>query len=152
MSCSTSRKSLSKAACLRIQKELMEWEASPPPGFKHKVSDDLQSWVVEVVGAPGTLYASETYQLQLDFPENYPMEAPQVIFLHPAPMHPHIYNILYDSWTAAMTVSSICVSILSMLSSSPAKQRPANDKRYVRNCRFGRSPKETRWLFHDEKV
>ncbi|KAF3785156.1 putative ubiquitin-conjugating enzyme E2 16 [Nymphaea thermarum] len=128
MSCSTSRKSLSKAACLRIQKELMEWEASPPPGFKHKVSDDLQSWVVEVVGAPGTLYESETYQLQLDFPENYPMEAPQVIFLHPAPMHPHIYSnghicldILYDSWTAAMTVSSICVSILSMLSSSPAK-------------------------------
>jgi len=36
-------------------------------------------WVIEVGGAPGTLYSNETYQLQVDFPENYPMEAPQVI-------------------------------------------------------------------------
>lgn len=36
----------------------------------------------------------------------------------------HLWNsadILYDSWSPAMTVSSICISILSMLSSSPAK-------------------------------
>ena len=38
-------------------------------------------WVIEVTGAPGTLYANETYQLQVDFPENYPMEAPQVLLL-----------------------------------------------------------------------
>jgi ubiquitin-conjugating enzyme E2 W len=83
--------------------------------------------VIEVTGAAGTLYAGETYQLQVDFPEHYPMEAPQVrfsqqrlhiqfmiissivlcslhligrlhhfcfqvIFLNPAPMHPHIYS------------------------------------------------------------
>lgn len=35
-------------------------------------------WVIEVGGAEGTLYAGETYQLQVDFPEHYPMEAPQV--------------------------------------------------------------------------
>lgn len=35
-------------------------------------------WVIEVNGAPGTLYAGEMYQLQVDFPEHYPMEAPQV--------------------------------------------------------------------------
>ncbi|PWZ21218.1 hypothetical protein Zm00014a_032761 [Zea mays] len=139
-------------------------------------------WVVDVAGAPGTLYTGETYKLQVDFSEHYPMEAPQVIFLHPAPMHPHIYSnghiclgivvnfyspkmelvtftvpfvfgyILYDSWSPAMTVSSICISILSMLSSSPAKQRPADNDRYVRNCRNGRSPKETTWWFHDDTV
>lgn len=87
--------------------------------------------MIEVSGAPGTLYANETYQLQVDFPEHYPMEAPQVcfpynpllfffwvyvlkllfpivyilifwfhmlccgeqvIFLNPAPLHPHIYS------------------------------------------------------------
>ncbi|GKU90001.1 hypothetical protein SLEP1_g4059 [Rubroshorea leprosula] len=39
-----------------------------------------------------------------------------------------------------------------MLSSSTVKQRPADNDRYVKNCRNGRSPKETRWWFHDDKV
>ncbi|XP_031741252.1 pentatricopeptide repeat-containing protein At2g03380, mitochondrial-like [Cucumis sativus] len=37
-------------------------------------------WVIEVNGALGTLCANETYQLQVDFPEHYPMETPQVIY------------------------------------------------------------------------
>ncbi|KAJ6736787.1 UBIQUITIN-CONJUGATING ENZYME E2 [Salix viminalis] len=169
-SSTTTRKALSKIACNRLQKELVEWQVNPPTGFKHKVTDNLQRWVIEVIGAPGTLYTNETYQLQVDFPEHYPMEAPQVIFLHPAPLHPHIYSnghicldsktliiarkhdILYDSWSPAMTVSSVCISILSMLSSSTVKQRPEDNDRYVKNCRNGRSPKETRWWFHDDKV
>uniref|UniRef100_A0A0D3FMG7 UBC core domain-containing protein n=3 Tax=Oryza TaxID=4527 RepID=A0A0D3FMG7_9ORYZ len=107
-SSSPSRKVLSKIACNRLQKELAEWQVNPPSGFKHKVTDNLQRWVIEVAGAAGTLYAGETYQLQVDFPEHYPMEAPQ--------------------------------------------QRPADNDRYVRNCRNGRSPKETRWWFHDDKL
>ncbi|RVW51736.1 putative ubiquitin-conjugating enzyme E2 16 [Vitis vinifera] len=91
-SSATSRKALSKIACNRLQKELVEWQVNPPAGFKHKVTDNLQRWVIEVHGAPGTLYANESYQLQVDFPEHYPMEAPQVIFLQPAPLHPHIYS------------------------------------------------------------
>ncbi|KAI4987730.1 hypothetical protein ZWY2020_028488 [Hordeum vulgare] len=73
-----SRKALSKIACNRLQKELAEWQVGSPAGFKYKVSDNLQT--------------GKTYQLQVDFPEHYPMEAPQVIFLNPAPMHPHIYS------------------------------------------------------------
>ncbi|KAL0701822.1 hypothetical protein Bca4012_057944 [Brassica carinata] len=72
-----SNKSLSKIACKRLQKELVEWQMNPPTGFKYKVTDDLQRWIIEVIGAPGTLYANETYQLQVDFPEHYPMESPQ---------------------------------------------------------------------------
>ncbi|BBM96752.1 ubiquitin-conjugating enzyme E2 W [Marchantia polymorpha subsp. ruderalis] len=153
------QKTLSRIAANRLQKELSEWQINPPAGFKHKVTDNLQRWIIEVHGAPGTLYSGELYQLQVDFPENYPMEAPQVIFIQSPPLHPHIYSnghicldILYDSWSPAMTVSSICISILSMLSSATQKARPPDNDRYVRNCRNGRSPKETRWWFHDDKV
>ncbi|KAI0511305.1 hypothetical protein KFK09_011930 [Dendrobium nobile] len=126
-----SRKALSKIACNRLQKELVEWQVNPPVGFKHNLTDNLQRWVIEVAGAAGTLYANENYQLQVDFPEHYPMEAPQVIFLHPAPLHPHIYSN-----------GHICLG----------NQRPADNDRYVKNCKNGRSPKETRWWFHDDKV
>ncbi len=35
-------------------------------------------WIIQVHGAPGTLYEGETFHLQVDFPEHYPMEAPLV--------------------------------------------------------------------------
>eukprot|EP00246_Nothoceros_aenigmaticus_P010112 TRINITY_DN2643_c0_g1_i3.p1 TRINITY_DN2643_c0_g1~~TRINITY_DN2643_c0_g1_i3.p1 ORF type:complete len:105 (-),score=7.99 TRINITY_DN2643_c0_g1_i3:894-1208(-) len=77
MSTSTSQKTLSRIAANRLQKELAEWQLNPPAGFKHRVTDNLQRWIIEVTGAPGTLYSNEQYQLQVDFPEHYPMEAPQ---------------------------------------------------------------------------
>ncbi|BBH07978.1 ubiquitin-conjugating enzyme 18 [Prunus dulcis] len=146
-SSASGRKTLSKIACNRLQKELLEWQVNPPAGFKHKVTDNLQSqW------SPGTLYSNETYQLQVDFPEHYPMEAPQPCGEQSGEGRSAGGHILYDSWSPAMTVSSICISILSMLSSSTMKQRPEDNDRYVKNCRNGRSPKETRWWFHDDKV
>ncbi|KAK1410442.1 hypothetical protein QVD17_36979 [Tagetes erecta] len=148
---------LSNIATKRLQKELVQWQVNL--GFTHKVTDTLQRWVIEVQGAEGTIYANDKYQLQVVLPEHYLMEAPQVIFLHPAPLHPHIYSnghicldILYDSWSPAMTISSVCISILSMLSSSTVKEPPEGNDRYVNKCRNGRSPKETRWLFHDDKA
>ncbi|KAH8940250.1 hypothetical protein BDL97_15G078400 [Sphagnum fallax] len=152
-------KTLSRIAATRLQKELTEWQVNPPCGFEHKVTESLQRWIIEVHGAPGTLYEGETFHLQVDFAEHYPMEAPLVIFMQIPPLHPHIYSnghicldILYDSWSPAMTVTSICISILSMLSSSTVKARPPDDDRYIWNCRNGRSPKETQWWFHDDKV
>jgi ubiquitin-protein ligase len=39
---------------------------------------DLQKWTVQITGAKDTLYANEKYTLQFTFPNNYPLEAPEV--------------------------------------------------------------------------
>lgn len=50
----------------------------------------VNSWVLRVDGAPGTLYAGEVFHLQFRFEQNYPLESPEVIFLNPVPVHPHV--------------------------------------------------------------
>jgi len=112
-----------------------------------------------LIGAQGTIYEGEQFKLQFKFPPQYPLEAPEVIFVGSnVPMHPHIYtnghiclSILYDQWSPALSVSSVCLSVLSMLSSCPHKERPADNDMYIKNCK-GKSPKETRWMFHDDTV
>jgi ubiquitin-protein ligase len=39
---------------------------------------DSLRWIITLDGVPDTLYAGEHFELQVDFPEHYPMEAPQV--------------------------------------------------------------------------
>jgi ubiquitin-conjugating enzyme E2 W len=59
---------------------------------------------------------------------NKPIEAPEVIFYGKTPEHEHCYSngficlsILYDHWSAAMNVASVCRSIVSMLASAKVK-------------------------------
>jgi ubiquitin-conjugating enzyme E2 W len=85
------------------------------------------------------------------------MDSPEVVFLLPAPMHPHVYsnghiclNILGDDWSPALTVKSICISIISMLSSATEKGRPPDDVRYSNFSSHG--PKNTKFIYHDDKV
>jgi len=143
----------------RLQKELAEIQKSPPPGLSVQDVVSLQRWTINCLGAPGSIYDGEKFQLQFTFPPNYPLESPEVIFVGPhVPLHPHIYtnghiclSILYDAWSPALSVSSVVLSILSMLSSCTEKQLPPGNDAYVKNA-LGKSPKETRWWFHDDTV
>ena len=52
-------------------------------------------------------------------------------------MHPHIYSnghiclsILYAEWSPALTISKVCLSILSMMSSCAEKAKPPGDGAY----------------------
>eukprot|EP00744_Colponema_vietnamica_P006990 GILI01010095.1.p1 GENE.GILI01010095.1~~GILI01010095.1.p1 ORF type:complete len:156 (+),score=15.47 GILI01010095.1:96-563(+) len=152
-------------ASRRLQREIMEIQNAIASGTSEiqalelgEENSNMLRWTITVAGANDTLYAGEVFKLRFTFSDQYPIEAPEVIFLHPVPVHPHIYSnghiclsILYDAWSPALTVHSCVLSLLSMLSSCTEKIPPDGDAAYVSRA-IGRSPKDTRWVFHDDGV
>lgn len=68
------------------------------------------------------------------------------------PLHPlRLYLLHYFEWSPALTVSSICLSVLSMLSSAVKKVKPANDSEFVKRA-AGRGPKAFLWSYDDDKA
>ncbi|KJE88832.1 ubiquitin-conjugating enzyme E2 W, variant [Capsaspora owczarzaki ATCC 30864] len=78
----------------RLQKELLDLQRSPPTGVKLEDNTTrLDQWRIHLTGADGSLYAGEHFVLRFRFGNNYPMEAPEVVFEGPnIPMHGHIYS------------------------------------------------------------
>lgn len=160
-------RSPSSVAARRIQTELNDWLRSPPEGCALESFDNILEWTVKMKGPESTewmksLYEGEEYRLTINFTDMYPLEPPEVMFQQPSPVHPHIYtnghiclDILYDGrnggWSPALTMSKVVLSLRSMLASNEDKRRPPGDHEYCSRT-HGRSPKETRWDFDDDKV
>ncbi|XP_002735368.1 ubiquitin-conjugating enzyme E2 W, partial [Saccoglossus kowalevskii] len=111
-------------------------------------------WLIDLEGAPGSLYEGEKYQLRFKFGSRYPFDSPEVVFMGTTiPVHPHVYSnghiclsILTEDWSPALSVQSVCLSIVSMLSSCKEKKRPPDNTFYVRTC--SKNPKKTKWWYH----
>ncbi|ELK27499.1 Double-stranded RNA-binding protein Staufen like protein 2 [Myotis davidii] len=118
------------------------------------VQNSITQWIVDMEGAPGTLYEGEKFQLLFKFSSRYPFDSPQVMFTgENIPVHPHVYSnghiclsILTEDWSPALSVQSVCLSIISMLSSCKEKRRPPDNSFYVRTC--NKNPKKTKWWYH----
>ncbi|KAL0270432.1 UNVERIFIED_CONTAM: hypothetical protein PYX00_007842 [Menopon gallinae] len=143
----------------RLQKELMLLIKEPPPGVtvdSSAASQNLMQWTIQMDGAPGTLYEGEKFELLFKFSAKYPFDSPEVTFQGPnIPIHPHVYSnghiclsILTEDWSPALSVQSVCLSIISMLSSCKEKKRPPNNSFYIRTC--DKNPKKTKWWYHGE--
>ena len=122
------------------------------------------------------IYQDQTFRLRFRFSGNYPIEAPEVMFIavppvsangsssnsngggnseRPIPMHPHVYSngiICLDlldrqGWSPVQNVESVCMSLQSMLTGNDKNERPEGDSMFVMTNR--KRPKDIRFDFHD---
>ncbi|TNV75238.1 hypothetical protein FGO68_gene11179 [Halteria grandinella] len=147
-----------QARCIaRLKKEADDINKNFVGVLELQVLDDSwMKWHIKFTGAEGTVYAGEPYCLQFKFNNEYPIDSPEVIFVGTPPKHEHIYSngficlsILYSEWSPALKVSSVCMSILSMMSSAKEKKGPPNDS--SSGLSHYKSPKDVSWMFEDDK-
>ncbi|XP_060742362.1 ubiquitin-conjugating enzyme E2 W-like [Tachysurus vachellii] len=134
-------------ACMqrRLQKEWLALQKDPPPGMtlkKRRVQNTITEWLIDLEGAPLTMYEGQKFQLLFTFSSRYPYEPPQVMFTGKnIPIHSYVdsnghirLSNLTEHWIPALTVRSWCFSIISMLCIASVKRRPPD-----------KSPKKTKW-------
>ncbi|EWG43771.1 ubiquitin-conjugating enzyme E2 W [Fusarium verticillioides 7600] len=136
-----------------------------PPGITLIERNDSVAgdWFVDIqVLDDNPLYKNQVYRLKFHFPKMYPIEPPEVTFDkqtdRPIPMHPHIYSngiICLDllgqqGWSPVQSVSSVCMSIQSMLTSNDKNERPPGDEDFVRGNK--QRPRDIEFLYHDNTV
>ncbi|ERF73675.1 hypothetical protein EPUS_00928 [Endocarpon pusillum Z07020] len=70
----------------RLGKELQKAKQHLPPGVELVKADDFSEWQMDIrVLDDNPLYKDEIYRLRFRFGNNYPIQAPEVTFLHIPP-------------------------------------------------------------------
>lgn len=137
----------------RIQKELEELRSTPletcSAGPIHE--DNLFLWEGAIVGPSDSPYAGGCFQLQIEFPLNYPFKPPKVAFKTKV-FHPNInaqggicLDILKDQWSPALSIAKVLLSISSLLTDANPKDPlvPEIARLYVDNRpEFDRTARE----------
>uniref|UniRef100_A0A1I8AW25 UBIQUITIN_CONJUGAT_2 domain-containing protein n=1 Tax=Steinernema glaseri TaxID=37863 RepID=A0A1I8AW25_9BILA len=131
---------------VRINTELKRFAANPPEGMSldlEKTAEDAKTWFINVKAAQGTIYEGEEYVLRVKFSDDYPFKAPEVVFVsEQVPCNPHVYSnghicisTLGEGWSPTLNIQSICVGILSMLSSCKSKRWPVGNDTYSKKMK-----------------
>lgn len=112
----------------RMQRELKRLQTDPPPGICAWPSSDnlLTRLEAQIEGPEGTVYAKGVFKLEIQVPERYPFEPPNVKFVTPI-YHPNIDNggrICLDilnlppkgAWAPSLNIATVLSSIGLLLS------------------------------------
>ena len=110
----------------RLHKDLQDLTEYPLDNIKVEFWDDkAKTLVVDLDGAKNTLYEGKKFKLSFKFSKNYPFECPLVTFIgEDRPIHPYVFSNCYiclpifRKWNPALSVKSICLSVMDMLASA----------------------------------
>merc|ERR1711991_391322 len=115
-------------------RDFKQIQKDPPEGISAAPQDtNILKWQAVIFGPDGTEWEDATFQLSLDFSEEYPNKAPLVKFLTPI-FHPNVYadgsiclDILQNQWSPIYDIAAILMSIQSLLT-DPNPKSPANSE------------------------
>jgi ubiquitin-conjugating enzyme E2 A len=120
-------------AVRRLQQDLRQLLKNKVEGIDASPSsDNIFVWNAIICGPEESVYESGAFQLQLLFPDDYPLRPPQVRFITKV-FHPNVWwedglicvDILKDGWTPSYDVLAILHSIRLLLV-DPNPLSPAN--------------------------
>jgi len=124
---------MSTPARRRLLRDFKKLQEDPPnTGITAAPQEDnLMQWQAVIFGPEDTPWEGGTFQLSLEFNEEYPNKPPVVKFITKM-FHPNIYNdgsicidILQNQWSSIYDVAAILTSIQSLLC-DPNPNSPAN--------------------------
>ena len=114
---------MNKIAIQRLTKEWKELQKNPMSYFTAEPTsdDDLSQWVAKIKGPDDSPYQGGLFILQIQFPHDYPFNAPKIEF-RTRVYHPNVnenghicLDILKTQYSPALTLSKILLSICSLL-------------------------------------
>jgi ubiquitin-conjugating enzyme E2 D/E len=106
----------------RIKKELNILVNDPPLNFiGGPINEDIFHWEIIITGPTGSDYEGGIFRMDIQFASSHPFNPPKVIFTTKI-FHPNIFpdgavcmDILKDTWTSSIQISTLLVSICSLL-------------------------------------
>jgi ubiquitin-protein ligase len=123
----------------RLLKELEEQKKNKDTSIKIELYDNnILHLKCTITPNEDSIYHFEidgvksTYTLEINISNEYPFVEPKVKF-NPSIFHPNVYavtgdiclDLLKDAWTPALTIHSLCLSILSLMN-APNTSDPVN--------------------------
>ena len=118
---------------LRINKELSYLDKNPHKNCIICPINNIFNWSAIIIGPNDSPFQEGIFNLNIEFPHNYPFYPPQIIFLTKI-YHPNIsssgnicLDILKEKWTPALNINTILLYIYSLLNEPNPNNSPVQE-------------------------